>query len=271
MAQQTDGGGERPLLPRDRILIAIGTNVDEELECADDYGVGAEVQTFSFPGVLATDFAPLLERVAARTQETKGIVGCHGAFIDTCHFSADPEIRKVSRMRYLQSMEIAERVGAGFVVFHSQYNPIVKVADYPGLYHAGSLEFWPEVLEEAGRRNLRIYVENMFDASPEPIRRLLDAIGHPGFKACLDIAHAAIFSEVDLAEWVGVLQPHLRHVHMNDCGGEFDDHLSLGEGALDLPRAFELLRQSGQPLTYTLETDKNAAASFRFLGIDKAS
>lgn len=257
------------LLPRERLLVGVTRHVEYELRCAKEYGLGVEIQIFSLPDVLESDFKPLLDRLAARTKQVRGPIGCHGAFFDTCHFSVDPEVRKVARKRYIQSIEIAHRLGARFVVFHSQYNPIVRVPEYPEVFHARSLAFWQNLLEEARRRRMAIYVENMFDDSPKPLRRLLDAVDAPDFKACLDVAHAAIFSEVPFARWVSTLKPHLRHVHLNDCNGRLDDHLGLGQGTLDIAESLDLLKSTRRRLTYTLETGRYTLSSLRYLGLNK--
>ena len=170
-------------------------------------------------------------------------------------------------MRYLQALEIAETLGARYMVLHSQYNPIIKVNGYADIYHNASLAFWPEIVEDARRRGVTLCLENMFDDSPEPLRRLLEDIGPEGVRLCLDVAHAHVFSQVDLSEWVDAFKPYLLHVHLNDCNGEYDDHLGVGQGELDWSRIFSLLKGVTQPLTYALETGRHTAATFHFLGL----
>jgi sugar phosphate isomerase/epimerase len=250
-------------------MVAVTDEVEYELRCAREYGLGAEVQTFSLPSVLMRGFRPEVARMARRVGKLKGPIGCHGPFIDTVHFSLDQEIRRVARMRYLQALDIAQELGAAYLLLHSQYNPIIKIETYPDIYHNESLRFWPEILEEAAKRELAVYLENMFDASPEPLRRLLDALGSPTLKLCLDLAHARVFSELDVADWIETFGPHLRHVHMNDSRGMYDDHLGLGQGILDLNRSIDLLKKTGLPLTYALETARHTSVSLRYLGITK--
>jgi sugar phosphate isomerase/epimerase len=259
----------RPIVPRNRILVAVTCDVDYELRCARDYGVGAEVQTFSWPHMLEGDYMAAVRRLARRVARLKGPIGCHGPFLDTTHYSQDPEIRNVARMRYLQALEIAETLGARYMVLHSQYNPIIKVKGYADIYHNASLAFWPEIIDEANRRGVTLCLENMFDDSPEPLRRLLEDIGPAGVRLCLDVAHAHVFSERDLSEWVKAFGPYLAHVHLNDCNGQYDDHLGVGQGELEWSQVFGLLKSVKQPLTYALETGKHTAATFRFLGLKR--
>lgn len=257
------------LLPASRILVAVNRDVEDELACAEEYRLGAEIQTFSLPEMLTRDISGLLSGVATRVRRLRGPIGVHGPFIDTTHASSDPEIVRVCRMRYLASLDIAQALGARYVLFHSQYNTMLKLETYPDLYHEASLRFWPEILEAAATRGLAIYIENMFDEDPAPMRRLADALDTPGFKLCLDLAHSQIYSGRSIADWVAAYGRHLAHVHMNDTRGTYDDHLGLGQSRLDIPAALRSLESTGLPITYALETNAYTRASLEFLGIPR--
>ncbi len=267
---KTTANNSKPIVPRSKLMVAVAIAHEYELRCARDYAVGAEVQTFGFPQFLANDNTKLLAKFAEKTANLKGPIGLHGPFIDTVHHSPDPEIREICRIRYLRAFDMAEAIGASYVLFHSQFNPVIKVPVYRKNYHEESLRFWPELVEEAELRRMPIYIENMFEDTPEPSRKVADAIDSAYFKLCLDVAHAAIHSKLDIAEWIDICGKHLCHVHVNDCMGTMDDHLGLGQGVLDLSRAFALLKRTGLPLTYVLETHKNTVASMKYLNITKS-
>ncbi|GMW03525.1 MAG: hypothetical protein AMXMBFR84_46590 [Candidatus Hydrogenedentota bacterium] len=258
-----------PHIARGQVMVAALANLAHELRCAREAGIGCEVQCFMLPEHLSGDVMAAARRFKKRLQDLKGTIGFHGAFIDTVHYSTDPEIAAVARRRYHQAFELAELFEARYIVFHSQYNPSIKVPIYPRLYHEQSLRFWPEFIALAERKNIPIYLENMFDDSPQPVSALAKEFDSPHLKLCLDVAHAEIFSDIDFGAWVDAYGPHLRHVHINDCMGELDDHLGLGQGVLDIPRAISLLKRTRLPLTYVLETGKHTGASLRYLGLAK--
>lgn len=249
--------------------MAAGGDYRRDFATARRYGVGVEVQTFAFPNHLNTDYSAALNDAVRLARSACGLIGCHGAFMDTVHFSMDHEIRAVARRRYLQSLEVAEALGARYVVFHSQFNPVIRVPVYLQSYIDGSMQFWPEILLEAERRKLSVYMENMFDESPEPMVRVVKKIASPTLRLCLDIAHAAVFSRLPLSDWIDAFGRHLAHVHLTDCRGEQDDHLGLGQGSLDIPRALSLLRATELPLTYALETGPHSAQSLAYLGFEE--
>ncbi len=258
---------ETPLIPRQNVLVAMDHQPDYQLGCAQEYGVGVEVQTFAFPEQLNSDYRPRLEQMAALIRKTVKPIGAHGAFIDTPHYTQDLLIRKAVQQRYMESLDIAATLGASYVVFHSQYNPGIDLDVYPDLYHKGSIAFWSEFLDAADRYGVVIYLENMFDTSPEPMAKAVRAIGSPHLRLCLDIAHAALFSPEDLTVWIDSFGEHLAHVHLNDTRGKQDEHLGLGQGSLDLHRALTLLKKTGLLLTYGLETGKDTRLSLDYLGI----
>lgn len=262
--------GSDTLAPHDQLMVAINLAIDHEIACAQDYGLGAEVQVFGLPDVLAQDFSALLTRIKNVTAGLSGPIGLHGPFIDLAHYSPDEDIREVCRKRYHRAFDLAEELGACYILFHSQYNPIIRVRRYRKMYHKGSLSFWPEFIERADALGIPIYLENMFDDSPGPICDIVQALGSPALQLCLDVAHAAIFSEVPLADWIAAYGTHLAHVHLNDCHGDTDDHLGLGMGSLDLDGAIKQLRATGRPLRYVLETGEYTETSIKYLGFEKA-
>ncbi len=258
------------LAPDDDLMVAINTSMDHEIACAREYGLGAEVQVLGLPDTLAGDFSALLARIKSATKGLAGPIGFHGPFIDLPHYSADPDIRAVCRKRYHQAFDLAEELGACYVLFHSQYNPIIRVPKYRQMYHDGNLSFWPEFVERAEAAGIPIYLENMFDDSPDPMCDIVQALDSPSVQLCLDIAHAVIFSELTLADWIAAYGSHLAHVHINDCHGDSDDHLGLGMGSLDLADAFKQLRATGKPLRYVLETGDHTETSIKYLGFEKS-
>ncbi|MBM3289673.1 MAG: sugar phosphate isomerase/epimerase, partial [Candidatus Hydrogenedentes bacterium] len=147
----------RPIVPRNRLMVAVALDYAHELRCAAQYGAGVEVQTFGFPQYLDHDATKLLRNMVKQVDKLKGPIGCHGPFIDTIHHSPDPDIREVCRIRYLRAFDVAEAFGARYVLFHSQFNPIIRVPIYKKVYHENSLRFWPEMIEEAEKRRIPIY------------------------------------------------------------------------------------------------------------------
>lgn len=194
-------------------------------------------------------------------------VTLHGAFLDMYPGSTDPRVVALAHDRFVRGLEAAEALGAGLIVFHTGYNPMVR--------GPGRLEKWVERSAAVWRAVLRsgaymgtVVVENMWEPSPEPVRLLCEAVDLPNFAACIDTGHINVFSRVPLAEWAEQLAPWVKHLHIADNRGEWDEHLAAGQGTFDFDQFFSLLRSYGAAqLGAALETTDPAGqvVSFEWL------
>ncbi|MEI3189610.1 MAG: TIM barrel protein [Lachnospiraceae bacterium] len=151
----------------------------------------------------------------------------HGAFIDISVHSEDSLIRKVSRFRVRQSMEIAQEMGVRGVVFHTGLLASFNDEKYRESWLEANVEFWTDILEEY--KNQSVYMENMFDWNSRELVQLTKAMRNSDrFGICFDYAHAAVFGQEDSPEiWFQETAPYIRHMHINDNDLVKDMHLPL--------------------------------------------
>jgi sugar phosphate isomerase/epimerase len=163
-------------------------------------------------------------------EDGKGIT-FHAPFVDLAPGGFDPRILEVTRLRFSQAMELAEKVGPRQMVFHPGFDEF-RFAFHEELWIENSLRVWGELLEAASRVNTRICLENVFDTRPDHLVRLREKLGEElGF--CLDTGHFLIFSQVPLQEWLDAFSDGLFELHLHDNDGHQDLHLPVGEGAFD--------------------------------------
>ncbi len=193
------------------------------------YGVAFEYNEFFIPQILMDE------------EKKKEIIGIyksldrdrsrdtlHGAFLDIVVNSGDPEIYEISKKRVYQCMDIAKELGIKAVIFHTNYITNFKSSGYRQYWIERNEEFWRETLKEYP--DLMIYLENMFDESPELLAKLAERMkDEERFGVCLDFAHAFI-SGTPIDEWVDKLKPYIKHVHVNDNDGYEDCHFPVGQG-----------------------------------------
>ena len=84
-------------------------------------------------------------------------------------------------------------------------------------------------------KDINIYIENMFDDTPELISRLGEGMmGIANFGLCFDYAHAQVFGNPEeIGTWVKMLSPYVKHIHINDNDLKKDLHLAVGDGCID--------------------------------------
>ncbi len=123
----------------------------------------------------------------------------------------------------------------------------------------------PEALE----LGVAIGIENIFDREPGPLKRLVTEVGDPNFGVCVDAGHLNIYSEAALDEWFGELGPHIKEVHLHDNNGRADEHLPIGEGTVDFPLFFSLLREYTRDPVLTIEQHGQESVSRGLKAIER--
>lgn len=176
----------------------------------------------------------------------------HAPYMDMSPGSPDPKIRSVVLERLNQVMELAEAVRPKAIVVHGGYDRW-RYDGNVDLWLKNSLEVWPIILRKASRMETKLAMENVFDDTPEPITRLLDAMDSPHFGHCFDVGHFRLFSKVSMEEWFRRLGKRIVEVHIHDNNGGRDEHLPPGDGDIDFERFFALLRTHSNDVIHTIE------------------
>lgn len=199
---------------------------------SERYGAGFEYNDFFIPDIL--DDEVVKKRIINEYLNTGRDISrdtLHGAFLDVCVNSADSRIFKVSDMRVRQSMDIAVKMGLYAVVFHTNYIVNFRLQSYLDSWLDRNEEYWRQILKDYPKQ--RIYIENMFDDSPELLEKLARRMtDEPRFMVCLDTAHAMI-SGSPFEPWLTRLKPYVGHIHINDNNGMEDLHQPVGSGCFD--------------------------------------
>lgn len=213
--------------------------------------VGVEIQDFSAPTLLDTDWQERLNQYKRALANTTTQVALHGACVDLNPASADSRIRKVTRERYIHSLEIAHRLEAAYIVFHSQVNPYVRGERLRLRRIQRQKPLWEELADRAHWRDVQIVIENVHESHYGDLVRLVETVGLPTMKICLDIGHLKVHSSLPIGDWIRACAPHLAFVHLNDNDGRRDQHLPPTEETL--LSLFESLDQNGLEPAIALE------------------
>ena len=204
---------------------------DAAAALAEQYALGFEFNDFFLPSVL--DDRQTQQRIITEyTQHTlPSFRTVHGAFFDVIPFSPDPKIREISALRIEQSIQAAHAVGAGAIVFHTNYNPQLNTPSYLKGWVRDNTAFWSSVLQS--HPEISIYLENMFETSPDLLEELSETLSqYPNYGVCLDYAHASL-SPTPPAVWAEQLGRFVKHIHLNDNDLNSDLHLAWGDGVID--------------------------------------
>lgn len=189
-------------------------------------GIGVEIQSFVMPAENPEWTLRLVEQWKEKLDGFRGPVATHGPFADLRPVSLDAGIAALSRQRYLDHLKIAHSLGAEYAVFHSQIMPTTPDRTQT-LINGASGRFWKDLLEESEFAG-DIYIENVFETQPEPLRKYIRSVNHPRIHLLLDIGHQKL-SRQPLADWLQVLGPYIRVLHVHDNNRLIDLHEKPGE------------------------------------------
>jgi sugar phosphate isomerase/epimerase len=209
-------------------------SIEESVAFATANQAGLELPNFMYPKTLMNRQTELAQ-VAEALQDFTLPVSLHGPVFDVNPVSLDPELAETSRRRYEQAIECALTLNATHLVFHSQWTPIYTVSDCYKPWLDATVSFYQTLVERYVKEtDLTIVIENFLDTSPHVLNDLVNAIGSPNVKACLDIGHVNLFSDLSPVDWLGRLGNNVAYIHAHNNFGQQDDHLPLAEGNLDM-------------------------------------
>ena len=194
--------------------------------------------------------------------ETARILGDHGIkarvhapFTDVSLGALEPRVRAAAVEILKEAVEIAWIFGSSTLVVHTGYDP---------RHHSGEKERWLSLAREAlqglssfaAGAGVRLLFENVFEPDPEIHERLFDGADPGAVGACLDLSHAAVFSECGAERWMEAFGPWLGELHLHDSNGIEDQHLGVGLGSLDFRALFEWTGRLGARPVLTVEAHR---------------
>lgn len=234
------------------LIIPDREHLPKDMELVEKYGVGYEYNDFFLPQILDNDEEQ--QRIIAEyhQQSLPAYTTMHGAFLDVIPFSMDDKIKEISRLRIEQSIQVAKKIGAGAVVFHTNYNPYLNSKNYVEGWIETNVAYWGGVLK--AHSDINIYLENMFDANPDVMEVLSEQLcEYPNYGVCLDYAHAFLSHE-ELQIWAKRLGRFVKHIHINDNDGISDLHLAWGAGKINRMQFYECYEKYMKDATVLVET-----------------
>ena len=198
--------------------------------------------------LVMAELAPL----AAAIHDAGLVTTIHAPFLDLNPGAVDPTIRAASRRRIMQVMEAAELLKPLVIVVHPGYDDL-HYGDNRPVWLRNSIEFWQEFVPPARQLGTVLAVENIIEKEPSTLKALLEAIDDPCFRHCFDVGHWNMFTTVTLDHWFSELGGYVVESHIHDNHGQCDEHLPVGEGAINFEQFFPMLTNYAPEAVWTIE------------------
>ncbi len=174
----------------------------------------------------------------------------HAPFMDLSPGGVDMKVREVTSKRYSKTLDAAEILKPEVIVFHSGYDRW-KYDNRVEIWLENSLETWRPINDRAADMGVKIAIENIFEDDPENLALLAKEMGSDNFGVCFDTGHFNLFSKLPLTEWLAMIKPYIKELHLHDNSRYADEHLPIGDGDFDFTTLFRELQ--GIDCAYTLE------------------
>jgi sugar phosphate isomerase/epimerase len=191
--------------------------------------------------------------IGGKLQEAGLRVTVHLPFLDLRPGAIDPMVRRVSKERIGDALDLSVFFRPVSVVCHAAFDSRYYPSDEEQWLN-NSLETFRSFLPRARTLACPICVENVYETTPVILKRLLDGVNSPFLRFCFDTGHHNVFSEVPLEDWINTLSPYLTQLHLHDNQGSRDQHLPPGEGNFPFGDLFTMLKKRNLTPIVTLET-----------------
>jgi len=191
----------------------------------------------------------------------------HAPFMDLNPGSVERLVREATMHRFEQVLAAADILRPDVIVVHPGYDRW-RYGESQDKWLAHSIATWRRVLERTEIIGTTIAVENIFEEEPSTLKALLEEIDHPRLRHCFDVGHWNLFHSVGMEEWFAELGSFVAEAHIHDNFGKRDDHLPLGEAAIDFDLFFSLMERYAPGAAWTIEAHCREALDRALLAIE---
>lgn len=164
-----------------------------------------------------------------------------------------------------ESIDIARALGADIVkvgMDMKRPRPVSASRFHPEVTRqmTGFAQTLKDAAPKAHESGIRIAVENHCDAFSQEILWLLDLVDHPAVGACIDTVNALMVME-DPMQAIANLAPRAFTNHFRDDRIVFQRYgfkltgTAVGEGDIDVKRAYEIIRTESKMRRINIETE----------------
>jgi sugar phosphate isomerase/epimerase len=177
----------------------------------------------------------------------------HAPLSDANLGSLVPEFWELSVRTVERSLRGAAAIGATVVTVHPGNHTPLSREHYAKL-HAQAKKAVRRLDRLGQDLGLTLCLENMptgWAFETESLQKLLDLTGGTEFRLCFDLGHAHVAKRLPEFERAA---RRFGDVHVHDNRGDYDAHLSLGEGSLPWRRSVDRLLKGGYKGVLVIES-----------------
>jgi len=241
----------KQLIKKVQVNIPFTMLYESHLATFIEYGLNPEIglDAAALDRFSVADFSGIAEII----HQNSRTVTLHGPFIDLSPGSPDPAVRRLTRQRLEQLLDLVPLFKPQSVVCHAGYDA-KRYGYFKDTWSQNALQLWSWMADRVSAHGARLMLENVYEDGPEDMQFIFESLKNQEVGLCLDTGHSSAFGQADLATWLDTLGPYLGQLHLHDNLGSDDEHLAMGSGMIDFSKLFEYLKKNKNiPPIITLE------------------
>lgn len=229
--------------------------------------------------IMLADWREVAKQANTLLDGYTGRLSIHGPFVGMPLLSVDKLIRDAVKLRFRQSLEFAQVVGATQMVIHSPWEffggPWVPngTADSREVVIGTVHAMLDDILPLAEKANCVLVIEDIFDKNPTPLLELIRSFESDYVRLSIDVGHAQLMhlrGGPTPDQWVRAGADLLTHTHIQDNDGESDRHWGPGRGHINWFALFEAFKDMPDYPRLILETRDYAFGAAHLAGMGLA-
>jgi sugar phosphate isomerase/epimerase len=198
------------------------------------------------------------QKVASLLHQEGLSVTLHGPFYDLVPGAIDKRMLQATRERLQQALDLVPIFAPLSIVCHTGYDK-KRYCDSRDQWLENAVETWSVFLKGLKGTRTILVIENVYEQTPTMLLKLLQALQGNNVGFCFDVGHMNAFSRTTMQDWLDMMGPFLKEVHLHDNDGGWDDHMAIGRGDIDFEYLFAYLRKLSPRPIMTLEAHEEAS------------
>jgi sugar phosphate isomerase/epimerase len=198
-----------------------------------------------------------LEELRRHLADEEIPVSCHLPYIDLHLGSRDMRTHEYARDCLQEGLEMAGVLHCRMAVLHAGFGshiPPKRREEWKRRYAEGV----HELLKSAEEEEIILALENTYEPDGDLLHDILDMVGSPYLRFCVDLGHAACYSRMAPEEWIASFKDRIVLMHFHDNDGQEDLHQACGEGVVGYQPVFEACAAAKLSCPVVLEVGNDA-------------
>lgn len=179
---------------------------------------------------------------------------CHLPFHGLNLSCADSKVMEYSREVIKEGLEIGTILGCKVAILHSGFSSQIRPHQVEP-WKQRFIASMKELATLAEDEEVVLAIENAYEPDADLMLEVLQAVGSPWLRFCIDLGHAACYSRLAPEEWITTFKDHVISLDFHDNEGLEDEHKACGTGVVGYEVVYETLKDIDGTVNVTMEVN----------------